>query len=148
MSGIVGVVYPIPISLVDRILKKKIFVKYLARSSTKLKPKHKVLFYISHGSQQVIGEGTIEKVEFLTPDEALLKYGDELLLNKEELTNYMVKQSGRTPTKKMLVLNLINIRKFAKEIKYPRPLTMTGEYLTKEEYLSLMKTISKGDSNG
>ena len=80
-----------------------------------------------------IREGVVEGIEFLAPDEVLLKYGDELFLNKEELYDYMAKQLGK-PTKKMLVLSLIKIRKYSKEIKYPGRLTMAGEYLKKNIY--------------
>lgn len=145
MSEIIGIVYPIPIEIIDRVFRSKkfMFLKYLPHTSTKLKPNDKVLFYVSKASKQVVGEGIIEKTEFLTPDESLLKYGDKLFLNKEELENYTAKQSGRTSTKKLLVLSLTKVRKYTKEIRYPRPLTMTGEYITKREYLSLMKMTNE-----
>jgi hypothetical protein len=36
----------------------------------RMTPKHKVVFYASQGSKQIVGEGIIEAIEFLTPKEA------------------------------------------------------------------------------
>jgi len=144
MSRIVGVVYPVPINLVGRLFtsRRNVFVKYLPRTtSINLRPGDKVLFYASHASKQVIGEGIIKDIEFLTPDEALSKHGDKLLLNKEELANYTARQPMRTSAKKMLALTIDKATEYATPIRYPRPLTMAGEYITKEKYESLMKKV-------
>jgi len=146
MTTTIGVVYPIPLRLVDRLFlaHRNIFVKYVARTTNlRIAPKHKVVFYASHGSKEVAGEGTIDRIEFLTPDEVLEKYGDKLFLNKEELTGYTTSQPKRTSSKKMLVFTLCKLRKYPPGIKYERPITMAGEYLTEEKYSALLQKVSK-----
>jgi len=146
MSRIVGVVYPVPINLIERLFtsRRNVFVKYLSRTaSINLRPGNKILFYASHASKQVIGEAIVTDIEFLTPDEALSKHGDKLMLNKEELVNYTARQPTRTSAKKMLVLTFDKAAKYARPIRYPRPLTMAGEYITKEKYESLMKNVDE-----
>lgn len=146
MNKIVGVVYPIPLQFVDRlfIAHRNVFVKYVARTTNiRIAPKHKVLFYASHGSKEVVGEGVIEAVEFLTPKEALEKYGDQVFLNKAELTEYTMRQPKRTSSKKMLTLILSKLRRYPLGVKYERPVTMTGEYLTEEKYRTLLQKVSK-----
>lgn len=144
MNRIVGAIYPVPLELISRLFdgKVKVFVKYVAHNTTKLVPKHKIVFYASHGSKEVVGEGTIDKIELLTPNEALEKYGDKLFLNKEELTEYTKHQPKREPSKKMLVLSLSKPRKYPQGIKYKRPITMAGEYLTQEKYSALFEECS------
>jgi len=144
LNKIVGVVYPVPIRLVDRLLveHRNVFVKYVARTTNlRIAPKHKVVFYASHGSKEVVGEGTIESIEFLTPNEAIEKYRGRVFLNKDELTAYTVSQPKRTTSKKMLTLTLSKLRQYPHGIKYERPVTMAGEYLTKEKYSTLLQKI-------
>jgi len=146
MSRIVGVVYPVPINLIERLFssKRNVFIKYLPRTTNiNLRPGEKVLFYASHASKQVIGEAIVRNIEFLTPDEALSKHGDKLLLSKEELANYTARQPTRTSAKKMLVLTIDKATKYARPIRYPRPLTMAGEYVTREKYKSLMEKVEE-----
>jgi len=147
----IGLIYPIPVVFVDRLFdgKTKVFVKFLAHTSTKAAPRHKVIFYASNGPKKLVGEGTIRKVEFLTPERVLAKYKDELFLNEAELSAY-VKRSSWTPrtmrdSKEMLTLVLRNLRKYSKPIEYNKPITMAGQYLTAEEYDSLMKN-QKGEA--
>jgi hypothetical protein len=149
MSKIVGVVYPIPLRFVDRLFvaHRNVFVKYVARTTNlRLAPKHRLVFYASHGSKEVVGEGIIEKVEFLTPQEALEKYADKVFLNEDELKEYTIGQPQRTCSKKMLAITLSRLRRYHKAIKYGRPLTMAGEYLTEEKYWALLKKAPKSTS--
>lgn len=134
MSQIIGVVYPIPLQYINRIFlqNRNVFVKYLPRSNTKIQTGHKTIFYASSGSKEIMGEGTIENMEFMTPDEAWQKYSDKIFLNQKELHQYTISQPKRTPTKKMLVLTLGQLKRYEKAIKYPRPITMAGEYLKKQ----------------
>lgn len=142
MSQIIGVIYPIPLQYVNRIFlqNRNIFVKYLPRTSTKLKPNHKAIIYASHGFKEIIGEGIIECIEFLTPDEAWQKHGNKIFLDKKELQEYTISQPTRTSTKKMLVITLRKLKKYKSGIKYLRPITMTGQYLTKEDYKFLIRS--------
>jgi hypothetical protein len=141
MSEINGVIFPIPAKLVDRLFRgnTKVFVKYVAHNTTRLAPKHKVIFYASHGSKKLIGEGIIEKVEFLTPQKVLEKYKDQLFLNESELHAYVTRSPSRSSSKEMLTLVLKKLKKFPKPIDYNKPITMAGQYLSAEEYSSLIQ---------
>lgn len=142
MKRIIGVVYPIPLRLVERLFvaHRNVFVKYIARTTNlRISQRHRVVFYGSHGSKEVVGEGVIQSIEFLTPNEVLEKYGDKVFLDKDELTEYTMRQPKRTPAKKMLTLTLSKLRQYPKGIKYERPVTMAGEYLTREKYADLLQ---------
>jgi hypothetical protein len=81
MGEVVGIIFPIPKQFVDRLLveKRNVFVKYVVNiSGVKLAQKHKVLFYASHSSKEIVGEGKIEEIHFLTPSDALKEYGSKL----------------------------------------------------------------------
>ena len=140
MNEIFGIIYPVPVKFVDRFFNVNVmvFVKYVAHNTTRLAPKHRVIFYASHGSKKLIGEGTIEKVEFLTPDEVLAKYKDELFLDEAEFNAYIRRSPSRTPSRKMLVLQLKKLRKYGTPIDYNKPMTMAGQYLSAEEYKSMI----------
>lgn len=141
MGKIVGVVYPVPKKLVGRLLygNRNVFVKYLARNtSLRIAPRHKVVFYASHDAKELVGEGTIQTIDFLTPFGALEKYGDKIFLDRDELVKYATKERGRALTKRMLVLVLSKIKTYLPPPKWGRPITMTGQYLTDEEYKQLV----------
>jgi len=141
IANIIGVIYPVPKDIAERLFneKAKVFFKFLAHNSTKLAPKNRVIIYASHGSKKLIGEGIIEKVEFLTPEEAITKYKKELFFTKDEIYNYVKKSPSRTPSKEVLTLTLKGLRKYRKPIHYPKPITMAGQYLSSSEYNSLMQ---------
>jgi hypothetical protein len=141
MRELIGVIYPIPINFIDRLFdgETKVFVKYVAHNSTQLTPKHKVIFYGSHGSKKLVGEGIIEKVEFLTPEEAITKYKEELFLTKDEIYDYVKRSPSRNLSKEMLTVVLKRLKKYRKPIQYPKPITMAGQYLSSSEYNSLMQ---------
>ena len=140
MSKIIGSIYPIPSKFVDRLFdgKTKVFVKYGAHNATKLTPKHKVIFYASQGLKQLVGEGIIEKVEFLSPDDVIVKYEKWLFLNASEFYAYVERSPSRTSSKKMLTLVLKKLNKYPKPIDYNRSITMAGQYLGVDEYNSLI----------
>jgi len=141
MNEIVGVIYPIPLGLVNRLFdgKTKVFVKYVAHNTTKLEPGDKVIFYASHGSRKVIGEGIIEKAEFLNPEVVLARYREDLFLNEEEFQAYVRRSPSRTPSKKMLTFVMKKLRKYPKPVDYYRPVTMAGLYLGVDEYRILRR---------
>lgn len=140
MNKIAGAIYPIPTEFVNRIFdgKDKVFVKYVAHNTTKLASRHKIVFYASHGLKKLVGEGTIESVEFLTPDDVLAKFKNELFLDEVELRAYVRERPSRT-SKKMLTLTLRKLRKYKEFIYYDKPITMAGQYLSAEQYDSLAK---------
>lgn len=141
MREIIGVIYPIPVDFVDRLFdgKPKVFIKYLAHSSTRLVPNHKVIFYASRGPKKLVGEGIIEKVEFLTPEEVLSTYRNKLPVSEAELHKYVTWISLRDASKEMLTLSLRKLRRYPVGIDYGKPMTMAGKYLSHEEYNLLMK---------
>ncbi|MCW3998889.1 MAG: DUF365 domain-containing protein [Candidatus Bathyarchaeota archaeon] len=144
MSGeVAGIIFPVPKHLVDRLLveKRNVFVKYVARNGLlRLSIKHRVLFYASEASKEIVGEGTIEEISLLTPTEVLQKYGRQVFLNETELEEYIHLQPNRDSSKKMLVLVLSKLRRYAKPKFFERPISMSGIYLTKENYRELLKT--------
>jgi hypothetical protein len=142
MSKIVGVIYPIPLQFVGRIFaeQRNVFTKYLAHStSTKLVKGNKILFYASRGQKEIVGEAVIREIEFLTPAALLERHGDKVFLNRDELMNYASRRSSRTTSKKMMILVLSKPKKYPKGIKYNKPISMVGEYLTRENYNSLLQ---------
>ena len=146
MKGIWGVVYPIPLQFVDRIFaeQRNVFVKYLSHPTcVRIAPRNRILFYASHGQKEIVGEAMIKSMEFLTPFEALEKHGDKLFLNEVELVKYASLQSSRSISKRLLVLVLSKPRRYARGISYKKPITMAGEYLTKERYNALFQEIRK-----
>jgi len=132
---IAGAIFPIPAKLTERFFtgSHKVFVKCLPRKSTRLQPKRKIIFYASHASKELIGEATIEKLEFLTPEDVIVKYKSNLFLEEDEFRCY-----ARGRKKEFLVLNLINLKKYTKPIKF-KNVTMAGQYITQAEYHSLIQ---------
>ena len=141
MNDVAGIIFPVPKQFVDRLLveKRNVFVKYVARNGLlRLSIKHRVLFYVSHSSKEIVGEGTIEEIAFLTPAETLGKYGKKIFLDESELEEYTYLQPNRDSSKKMLVLSLSKIKRYSKPKTINRPISMAGLYLTKGEYEQLM----------
>jgi hypothetical protein len=145
MNRIIGAIYPIPQEFSSRLFDGnfKVFVKYLAHSTTRLKPRNKVVFYASHGPKALIGEGTIEKIEFLSPEIVIAKHRAGLFLNETEFYRYVKKMPSRAPTKAMMVLVLKKLKRYPRPIDYNRPMTMAGQYLSDEEYFALQKQLQK-----
>jgi hypothetical protein len=138
MSKMIGAIYAVPENLVDRLFcgNKNIFVKITGRDSTKISPKHKIIFYASHGNRKLVGEGIVETVEFLNPAEVLLKYSQELFLKEDEFIDYVGKRQ------KILVFKLSRLKKYQNPIQSKRVITMGGKYLTEKEYKSLIGSQS------
>lgn len=134
MEKMVGAIYAVPMRLMDRLFssKNKVFVKVTGHASTKLAPKHKVVFYGSHDSRKLIGEGVIETVEFLNAAEVLSKYRADLFINEDEFIKYMGKRQ------RVLVLQLKGLRRYQEPIQCKEVITMAGKYLTEKQYNSLI----------
>lgn len=139
MSDIRGAIYPIPKKFVDRLFdgETKVFVKYVAHNTTKVAPKHRVIFYASYGSKKLVGEGTVERVEFLSPEAVIAKHKEQLFLNESEFYAYVGRSPSRAPSKEMLTLVLKKLHKYPKPIDYSRPITMAGQYLRADDYDSI-----------
>ena len=141
MSEIAGIIFPIPKQFIDRLLveKRNVLVKYTIRNGlSRLSIKNKVLFYVSQSSKEIMGEGIIQEIHFLTPTQALQEYDKKLFLNDDELEDYIHSQPNRDHSKQMLVLVLSNIEKYEKPKKFAKPITMAGLYFTKKEYKELL----------
>jgi hypothetical protein len=130
-----GAIFPVPVEMTQRLFdaETKIFIKCLPRSTTRLTPKNKIIFYASHGLKELVGEGTIEKIEFLNTETILSKYKHLLFLNEDECREYI---KGR---RDVLTLTLVNLKKYCPPIKYGKNLTMAGQYITNADYRSLTK---------
>jgi hypothetical protein len=145
MEKIYGIIYPIPIQFINRIFvdHRNVYVKYVGRPAhIRLTPKNKILFYASQGTKEIVGEGTIQSIEYMSPNEAFSKHGSNLFLSEEELKSYVKQNPNRNELSKLLVFTLSNIKRYSKTIKNDKPITMTGEYLNQEKYSRLMKQIS------
>jgi hypothetical protein len=139
MNRVIGAIYPIPLEFTDGLFngKIKVFVKYVPHNTTRLVPKHKVVFYASHGPKALIGEGTIEKVEFLQPETVIKKYRTELFLNETEFYKYVKRTPSRALSREIMVIVFKKLARYRKPINYDKHMTMTGHYLDIEEYSSL-----------
>jgi len=98
-SEILGIIFPFLPRHAERLLDggKDVFAKYLARANLAgLKVGNRILFYVSGGSRQIVGEARIGQIEFLTPDQLLEKYEDRLFITREELRQYTTKHIIQT----------------------------------------------------
>jgi len=145
MEKTVGAIYPVPAHLFERLFdgEIKVFVKYLAHTATKLNPKHKIIFYASKSSRKLIGEGTIQRVEFLRPNEVLTRYKNDLFLTEAEFHAYVNRSPSRSNSKQMLTLVLKNLRKYQRPVEYASPMTMAGQYITSEDYAIIIKKMNE-----
>ena len=138
------VIYPLPSHLAFRILqnKKSIFVKYPTHEkiSPKLEYCQKLLLYISGSNKEIAGEAEIVSLNLMLLSEVVSAYSSSLFLTEDELREY---SNGRD-SKKMMVFELGAIRRYSEPKELGHGITMVGEYISKEEYKSL---IGKGDVN-
>jgi hypothetical protein len=146
MNEIVGIIIPIPKELIDRLLneKRNVVVKYVNKNAySKLSEKNRVLFYQSRSLKQIVGEGRIDEIYSLTPKEALDKFGNKLFIDANELGTYISRQPNRMPTKKMLVFVLSRLTRYPEPKKFKKPISMAGQYVTKEQYEELLEARIK-----
>jgi hypothetical protein len=136
-----GAIFPIPDLFKDRLFdgKHNVFIKYLPHNSTKLIAGKKILFYASGVVKALVGEGEIEKIEFLLPQEVIKLHGKELFLSESEFNAYTRSSASRARSKKVLTLVLKKLRKYSKPARLNKPMTMAGQYINAEEYNSLVK---------
>lgn len=133
-----AIVYPLPCKLASRILqdKKSVFVKFPTHQtlSPKLKSCKKLLFYISSSNKEINGEAEISSISLMTLSEVILAHSDKLFLSEDELREY---SEGRT-NKTMMVFELGKIANYTEKRYLGHGITMVGEYISKEEYDSLV----------
>ncbi|WP_461865793.1 DUF365 domain-containing protein, partial [Thermococcus sp.] len=140
LEDIIGVIYPVPSDLLERIFEgKDVFIKHPTCFKL-LKPGHKVLFYASHDVRAIVGEATIKRMEFLSLEEVYKKYGKRVFITKEEALRYATplrdRKEGRKGRKdvKFLVLELENVKRYRRPYKPKRFITVGGKYLSEREY--------------
>lgn len=133
-----AVIYPLPSHLAFRILqdKKSVFVKYPTHEmiSPKLASCKKLLFYISGSNKEIAGEAEITSIRLMTISEVVLTHSSNLFLTEEELREY---SNGRD-SKKMMVFVLSRITRFPEPKSLGHGITMIGEYISEEEYETLV----------
>jgi hypothetical protein len=136
-----AVIYPLPSHLASRILqdKKSLFVKYPTHEtiSPKLASCKKLLLYISGSNKEIAGEADIASISLMTLSEVVSAYGSRLFLTEDELREY----SGGRDKKKMMVFVLGGISKYPEAKCMGLGITMVGEYMSKEEYNSLIGEV-------
>ncbi len=133
-----GVIYPLPANLASRILqnRKSVFVKYPTHEiiSPKLASCKKLVLYISHSNKEIAGVADIISINLMSPAEVVAKYCGSLFLTLEELRAY---SKGRE-NKRMIVLVLDKIKRYQEPKHWMHGMTMAGEYISKEQYDSLI----------
>jgi len=138
----IAVVYPLPFHLASRILqdKKSVFVKYPTHESIspKLASCKKLLLYVSGSNKEIAGEADVVSISLMTLSEVVSAYGSNLFLNRDELREY---SNGRD-NKKMMVFVLGRITPYQEPKHLGHGITMVGEYMSKEEYNSLIGDLN------
>lgn len=148
-DAVFGAVFPLPKKLISRILDEKrlVYAKFTPHQSrrTNLRPGSVIVFYESHGRKSIVGEAVVRKVEFGRPNQILGTAGRGFFLDSDELVAYVDKYPGRDQ-KEMIVLHLERPMRYEKPRTWSHPMTMAGQYLTKEQYESV--SGSKSSENG
>ncbi len=138
-----GVIYPVLGNLIDRFFEgKTIFVKYLPRKTEAFQSGMKLLLYLSGGPKTIVGEAVIEKSEFMPLREAFQRYTDKIFITKEEALEY-AHRFGDREEKDMLLLHLKDIREYQRPTASTRPVTMSGLYIDKKEYESIIQQAKR-----
>ena len=86
---------------------------------------------------EIIGEATITLLDLKTADEVISEFREKLFLSQQELNKYVSNRKDR----KMLVLVLKDLRKYARPFRIARPVTMAGMYMTDEILRSMMEDV-------
>ena len=136
---IVGAAFPVPHHLMKRFFEegKTVFVKNSKFS--RLIPGSKIIFYASRDVHAFVGEGTIKTVEFLTPQETLRKYKNDLFLTETELNAY----AREKHVSKFLVAQFSEIKEYPNPVKPKRFISIGGKYVSKPEYKEILSNASR-----
>lgn len=126
---IVGIIYPLIPQHICRFFedRKKVFVKFVGGFPRKLQSGSTLFFYESRSNKEVVGEARIVEIGSGTVEEVLARFGMDLFLTRNELEEY----AGNRKSKRMLVLSLRDIRKYAVPLRLEKSVTMAGQYMTK-----------------
>jgi hypothetical protein len=128
----VGVIFPILPQHSQRFFegRKRVFVKYTNREGLprRLRLGSKLYLHQSRSNQGIVGEARIVEMLTATPDEVLARFGDDVFLTRSELEDC----SGDRKGKRMLVLVLEGMKRYASPLKLEKNITMAGRYMTKK----------------
>lgn len=135
---VVGLVYPAPKKVVDRILsnEKTVFVKYPVhepskKSRLKVRKGLKLLFYQTKTTTSagvIVGEANIKDIHFMKKSELSNELLKSLALTEDELADYCKNRENKS----LLVLYLSEAVRYASGKKAQRPITKNGLYITNE----------------
>jgi hypothetical protein len=132
-----GIIFPVLPDHLQRFFEgqKTVFVKFVGRNTSpaRLQPSSKLFFYKSGGDKEVVGEAKILQISSATVEEALTLFRDKLFLTQSELEEY----AGNRKARKMLVLVLENIEKYAAPLRLNKSVTMAGCYMTRRMFKNL-----------
>lgn len=133
MKEIKGVSHPIPTEYAERIYNegKTVFVgkSYLGKVS----PGDKFIIYESHGAKAYTGWADIKSISKQKTNSISSKYGNKLIISKEELQEYAKGKS------EMNVIEFENFQKFKNPVVPKRFVAVSGKYIYEDEF----KTIEK-----
>lgn len=126
--GIVGVSHPIPPEYAERIYNgsKTVFVG--KRCLCKVSKGDKFIIYESHRAQAYTGWGDIKFIGKITTNSIYRKYGQKLMITKDELKEYAKSR------KEMFVIEFENFEKFSKVVKPKNFVTVAGKYIYEDEF--------------
>ncbi|MGA2625738.1 MAG: DUF365 domain-containing protein [Candidatus Bathyarchaeia archaeon] len=140
-NEIVGVIYPLTQDHIERFFRgKTVFVKFLSRGIVPpgLRRGSKLLFYMTGGSKEVLGEARIMDIASATSQDVLENYRDRLFLTATELEDYV----GERRHKPMLVLTISDVKRYRPPRILSKYITMAGQNVTKQWYENLMKNAT------
>ncbi|AAL80693.1 DUF365 domain-containing protein [Pyrococcus furiosus DSM 3638] len=139
-----AVTFPVPWEYLKRIFEgKNVFVK---PATLRVEEGMKVIFYASRENQGWHGEAEVERVEYYTSvEEIIKKYRDKLFLTPEELRRYERDRarwdSGRRK-RPWMVLVLRNIEKYPRVVKPKKFIVVSGRYVDEKEYEEIRRSTS------
>jgi hypothetical protein len=102
--------------------------------SLRLRGCKKLIFYKSKGGWKLVGEAKIDDISLMSIHEVLSNFREELFLSEEELKSYLKSRNNR----KVLVFKLSKPITYRHPVKLDHYVTMTGEYISVEDYRRLI----------
>lgn len=125
---IFGVSHPIPTEYADRIYNdgKTVFIGKAHRG--KVSPGDKFIIYESYGAKAYTGWADIKHIHEQATRTIWKKYGEKLMLSKEEFHNY----AKRRP--KMNIIEFENFQKFKNPVVPKRFVAVSGKYIYEDEF--------------
>ncbi len=125
---ICGLTHPIPTEFAERIYNdgKNVFIG--KRCLCKAKNGNKFIIYESQGARAYTGWGDIEFIGKVKTRSITKLYGNNLMINKKELQEYVQNRS------EMAVIKFSNFERFKTPIKPKRFITVAGKYIYEDEF--------------